>query len=91
MSPKGRHAKAKARINSYEALLNQAADKRHAEELEIYIPPGPRLGDVVIEADAVSKAYDDRALVEDMTFRLPPGGIVGVIGANGAARRRSFA
>jgi len=90
MSPKGRHAKAKARINSYEALLNQAADKRHAEELEIYIPPGPRLGDVVIEADAVSKAYDDRALVEDMTFRLPPGGIVGVIGANGAGKTTLF-
>jgi sulfate-transporting ATPase len=90
MSPKGRHAKAKARINSYEALLNQAADKRHAEELEIYIPPGPRLGDVVIEADAVSKAYDDRALVEDMTFRLPPGGIVGVIGPNGAGKTTLF-
>ncbi|MGI8653745.1 MAG: energy-dependent translational throttle protein EttA [Pyrinomonadaceae bacterium] len=90
MSPKGRHAKAKARINSYEALLNQAADKRHAEELEIYIPPGPRLGDVVIEADAVSKAYDDRALVEDMTFRLPPGGIVGIIGANGAGKTTLF-
>jgi ATP-binding cassette ChvD family protein len=90
MSPKGRHAKAKARINSYEALLNQAADKRAAEELEIYIPPGPRLGDVVIEADNVSKAYDANMLVESMTFRLPPGGIVGVIGPNGAGKTTLF-
>ncbi|MFN2455470.1 MAG: energy-dependent translational throttle protein EttA [Pyrinomonadaceae bacterium] len=89
MSPKGRHAKAKARINSYEALLNQATDKR-AEELEIYIPPGPRLGDVVIEAESVSKAYDSRVLVEDMTFRLPPGGIVGIIGPNGAGKTTLF-
>ncbi len=90
MSPKGRHAKAKARINSYEALLNQASDKRAQEELEIYIPSGPRLGDVVIEADKVSKAYDDRALVEEMSFRLPPGGIVGVIGPNGAGKTTLF-
>ncbi|MEJ7575646.1 MAG: energy-dependent translational throttle protein EttA [Pyrinomonadaceae bacterium] len=90
MTPKGRHAKAKARISSYETLLNQASDKRAAEELEIYIPPGARLGDVVIEAETVTKAYGDRVLVEDMSFRLPPGGIVGVIGPNGAGKTTLF-
>ncbi|MGH9903795.1 MAG: ATP-binding cassette domain-containing protein, partial [Pyrinomonadaceae bacterium] len=68
MSPKGRQAKGKARINSYEALLNQEKEKL-AQELEIYIPPGPRLGQVVIEAEGVSKAYGDRLLVEFMTFK----------------------
>ncbi|HWO01377.1 MAG TPA: energy-dependent translational throttle protein EttA [Blastocatellia bacterium] len=89
MSPKGRHAKAKARINSYEALLAQETEKR-AKELEIYIPPGPRLGDVVIEASEVSKAYGDNLLVDGMTFALPPGGIVGVIGPNGAGKTTLF-
>jgi energy-dependent translational throttle protein EttA len=89
MSPKGRHAKAKARINSYEALLSQESEKR-AKELEIYIPPGPRLGDVVIEANDASKAYGDNLLVENMTFALPPGGIVGVIGPNGAGKTTLF-
>ncbi|MBZ0154962.1 MAG: energy-dependent translational throttle protein EttA [Alphaproteobacteria bacterium] len=89
MSPKGRHAKSKARINSYEALLSQDTEKR-AKELEIYIPPGPRLGDVVIQADAVSKAYGERILMEEMTFSLPPGGIVGVIGPNGAGKTTLF-
>ncbi len=89
MSPKGRHAKAKARINSYEALLSQDIDKR-SKELEIYIPPGPRLGSVVIDADNVSKAYGDNILVEGMTFSLPPGGIVGVIGPNGAGKTTLF-
>lgn len=89
MSPKGRHAKAKARINSYEALLSQDIEKR-SKELEIYIPPGPRLGSVVIEADNVSKAYGDNILVENMTFSLPPGGIVGVIGPNGAGKTTLF-
>ncbi|MGA9772295.1 MAG: energy-dependent translational throttle protein EttA [Blastocatellia bacterium] len=89
MSPKGRHAKAKARINSYEALLAQESEKR-ARELEIYIPPGPRLGNVVIEARDVTKAYGDNILVEDMTFALPPGGIVGVIGPNGAGKTTLF-
>src|SRR6186997_2711928 len=79
MSPKGRHAKSKARINSYEAMLQEESEKRR-EDLEIHIPPGPRLGNVVIDADNVSKAYGDRLLVEDMSFKLPPGGIVGVIG-----------
>jgi len=89
MSPKGRHAKGKARINSYEALLSQETDK-HAEDLEIYIPPGPRLGQVVIEANALKKAYGDNLLFEDMNFRLPPGGIVGVIGPNGAGKTTLF-
>jgi ATP-binding cassette ChvD family protein len=89
MSPKGRHAKAKARINSYEALLSQDIEKQ-SKELEIYIPPGPRLGSVVIDADNVSKAYGDNILVEGMTFSLPPGGIVGVIGPNGAGKTTLF-
>ncbi len=89
MSPKGRHAKGKARINSYEAMLSQESEKR-AGDLEIYIPPGPRLGKVVIEADAVSKAYGHNLLVENMTFALPPGGIVGVIGPNGAGKTTLF-
>ena len=89
MSPKGRHAKAKARINSYEALLSQDIEKK-SKELEIYIPPGPRLGSVVIDADNVSKAYGENILVEGMTFSLPPGGIVGVIGPNGAGKTTLF-
>jgi ATP-binding cassette ChvD family protein len=89
MSPKGRHAKGKARINSYESLLSQESEKR-AAELEIYLPPGPRLGKVVIEAQGVSKAYDDRLLIEGMTFALPAGGIVGVIGPNGAGKTTLF-
>jgi ATP-binding cassette ChvD family protein len=89
MSPKGRHAKSKARINSYEALLSQDTEKT-ARELEIYIPPGPRLGNVVIEAEGVSKAYGDNILMEGMTFSLPPGGIIGVIGPNGAGKTTLF-
>jgi sulfate-transporting ATPase len=89
MSPKARRAKGRARITAYEALLDQESQKRR-EDLEIYIPPGPRLGNVVIEAEAVSKAYGDHLLVEDMTFKLPPGGIVGVIGPNGAGKTTLF-
>jgi ATP-binding cassette ChvD family protein len=89
MSPRGRHAKSKARINSYEAMLNQETEKR-SRELEIYIPPGPRLGDVVIEAKGVSKAYGDNILFEDLSFALPPGGIIGVIGPNGAGKTTLF-
>jgi sulfate-transporting ATPase len=89
MSPKGRHAKGKARINSYEALLSQETEKR-GQDLEIYIPPGPRLGQVVIEAEGLKKAYGDRLLFEDLNFRLPPGGIVGVIGPNGAGKTTLF-
>ena len=89
MSPRARHAKSKARIASYEQLLAQESEKR-SKDLEIYIPPGPRLGDVVIEANGVSKAYNDRILFEDLTFSLPPGGIVGVIGPNGAGKTTLF-
>jgi sulfate-transporting ATPase len=89
MSPKGRHAKSQARISAYEKLLSQEAEGRE-KELELYIPPGPRLGDVVIEAENVSKAYGNRLLVENMDFRLPPGGIVGVIGPNGAGKTTLF-
>ena len=89
MSPKARHAKGKARINAYENLLNQESREK-VQDLEIYIPPGPRLGNVVIEADGVSKAYGDNLLVEGMTFMLPPGGIVGVIGPNGAGKTTLF-
>ena len=89
MSPKGRQTKAKARINAYESLMNQSYEKQE-KELEIYIPPGPRLGKVVIEADNVSKAFGDRLLFEGMTFALPAGGIVGVIGPNGAGKTTLF-
>ncbi|MHB0969080.1 MAG: energy-dependent translational throttle protein EttA [Thermoanaerobaculia bacterium] len=89
MSPKGRHAKGKARITAYESLLSQEAQQR-AQELEIYIPSGPRLGNVVIEADGVSKAFGDNILIEGMTFALPPGGVIGVIGPNGAGKTTLF-
>jgi ATP-binding cassette ChvD family protein len=89
MSPRGRQAKSKARINAYEALV---ADEqaRLPESVEILIPPGPRLGDVVVEADHVSKAFGDRLLFDELNFSLPRGGIVGVIGANGAGKTTLF-
>jgi len=89
MSPKGRHSKSKARISSYEDLLNSEAKERQ-KDLEIFIPSGPRLGDVVIEAEHVRKGYEDRLLIEDMNFMLPRGGIVGVIGPNGAGKTTLF-
>ena len=89
MNPKGRHAKGKARITSYEKILEEVTEKRN-EELEISIPPGPRLGNVVIEANHVSKSYGDIILYEDMSFVLPPGGIIGVIGPNGAGKTTLF-
>ncbi len=89
MSAKGRHAKSKARINAYEQLLSQETDKL-AQELQIFIPPGPRLGKVVIEAEHVRKALGDKLLVEDLNFKLPAGGIVGVIGPNGAGKSTLF-
>jgi ATP-binding cassette ChvD family protein len=89
MAPKGRRAKSKARITSYEKLLEQGGE-RLAKELEIYIPPGPRLGSVVIQAQGVTKGYGDKLLVENMAFSLPPGGIVGVVGPNGAGKTTLF-
>ena len=89
MSPKGRHAKSKARISSYESLLTQETEKL-PKEMEIYIPPGPRLGKLVIETENVSKGYGERLLVEGMTFALPPGGIVGIVGPNGAGKTTLF-
>jgi len=89
MSPKGRHAKSKARINDYEKLVATESEKR-SEELEIFIPPGERLGDTVIEAHGVAKGYGDKLLFEKMEFSLPPGGIVGVIGPNGAGKTTLF-
>ncbi len=89
MSPRGRQAKSKARINAYEALV---ADEqaRLPESVEILIPPGPRLGDIVVEADHVSKGFDDRLLFDELNFSLPRGGIVGVIGPNGAGKTTLF-
>ncbi|HXX62477.1 MAG TPA: ATP-binding cassette domain-containing protein, partial [Bacteroidota bacterium] len=89
MNPKGRHAKSKARIASYEKMLEQEAEKRD-EEMEIYIPPGPRLGTLVIRAEDVAKSYGENVLCDEMTFDLPPGGIIGVIGANGAGKTTLF-
>src|SRR5512133_1362311 len=85
MSPKARQSKGKARVTAYESLLNQEAEARR-EELEIYIPPGPRLGGVVIEFDGVSKAYGDRLLIDNMNVKIPAGSIIGVIGPNGAGK-----
>jgi ATP-binding cassette ChvD family protein len=89
MSPKGRHAKGKARINAYEALLSSETEKS-GQDLEIYVPPGPRLGQVVIEAHGLRKGYAERLLFDDLNFRLPPGGIVGVVGPNGAGKTTVF-
>lgn len=89
MSPKGRHAKSKARIKSFEDMNNQKNEKS-IEDLEIYIPPGPRLGKTVIEFDKVSKSFGDRMLMDEISFKLPPGSIVGVIGANGAGKTTLF-
>jgi energy-dependent translational throttle protein EttA len=89
MSPKGRHAKGQARITAYEQLLGRQSQDQE-RELELFIPPGPRLGDIVIEAEGVSKAFGDRLLFESLKFRLPPGAIVGVIGPNGAGKTTLF-
>ncbi|MDI9605124.1 MAG: energy-dependent translational throttle protein EttA [Bacteroidota bacterium] len=89
MAPKARHAKGKARLNSYEKLLNQDQKERE-ERLEIFIPNGPRLGNKVIEAKQVKKAYGDKLLFDDLNFMLPPNGIVGVIGPNGAGKTTLF-
>ncbi len=88
MNPRGRHAKSRARITAYNQLLDQSEEKER--DLEIYIPAGPRLGDIVIEAQGVSKGYGDTLLFENLSFSLPPGGIVGVIGPNGAGKTTLF-
>src|SRR6058998_2926449 len=89
MAPRARQAKSKARLAAYDALLSESFEQR-AQTLEIAIPNGPRLGDVVVEADHVSKAYGDRVLIDDLSFKLPRGGIVGVVGPNGAGKTTLF-
>ena len=89
LNTRGRHAKSKARIAAYEKMLGEESQKRN-EEMEIFIPPGPRLGTVVIEAQGVSKAYGENVLFEELSFQLPPGGIIGVIGPNGAGKTTLF-
>ena len=89
MTPRARHQKSKARLNAYEDMLREDRQKA-PEKLEIYIPAGPRLGDVVVEAKELSKGYGDKLLMDDLSFRLPPNGIVGVIGANGAGKTTLF-
>ncbi|MFW5887710.1 MAG: energy-dependent translational throttle protein EttA [Bacteriovoracia bacterium] len=88
-SPKARHAKSKARITNYEKMLEENREKSN-ETRELFIPPGPRLGNVVIEADHIRKGYDEKLLYEDLNFKLPPGGIVGIIGPNGAGKTTLF-
>ncbi len=88
-SPKARQAKSKARITNYEKMLNESKEKRN-ETNDLFIPPGPRLGDVVIEANGIAKAFGDKLLYENLSFKLPPGGIVGVIGPNGAGKTTLF-
>jgi sulfate-transporting ATPase len=89
MTPKARQTKSKARIKAYERLLSHESAAR-AKELEIYIPPGPRLGDVVVEAETITKGYGNQLLMENLSFSLPPSGIAGVIGPNGAGKTTLF-
>jgi sulfate-transporting ATPase len=90
MSPKARQAKSKARISNYEQMLNESTTEARNETNDLFIPPGPRLGNVVIDANEISKAFGDKLLYENLTFKLPPGGIVGIIGPNGAGKTTLF-
>ena len=90
MSPKARQAKSKARISNYEQMLNESVAEARNETNDLFIPPGPRLGNVVIDANEISKAFGDKLLYENLTFKLPPGGIVGIIGPNGAGKTTLF-
>ena len=90
MSPKARQAKSKARVNAYEALLNENQGAKRDDDLEIFIPPGPRLGGIVLEANNISKSFGDKLLFENISFKVPPGSIVGVIGGNGAGKSTLF-
>jgi ATPase subunit of ABC transporter with duplicated ATPase domains len=90
MAPRARHAKSKARITAYEDLLRQDQERRTEQLEELYLPAGPRLGDLVVEAKGVRKGYGDNLLIEDLSFSLPPGGVVGVIGPNGAGKTTLF-
>lgn len=90
MSPKARQAKSKARISNYEQMLNESTIEARNETNDLFIPPGPRLGNVVIDANDISKAFGDKVLYEHLTFKLPPGGIVGIIGPNGAGKTTLF-
>ena len=89
MTPKGRQSKSKARLSNYEKLIGEE-NKEQEEKIELYIPPGPRLGTNVIEAQGVSKSFGDKLLYEDLNFKLPPAGIVGIIGPNGAGKTTLF-
>jgi ATP-binding cassette ChvD family protein len=90
MSPKARQAKSKARISNYEQMLNESTTEARNETNDLFIPPGPRLGNVVIDANEISKGFSDKLLYENLTFKLPPGGIVGIIGPNGAGKTTLF-